>query len=42
VRAALLDHFVSAQQYGLRDSKAKRLGGFHIDDELEFRWLLDR
>src|SRR5262249_9589921 len=36
------DHLVGAQQEGIRDRQAERLGGGQIDDELESRWLLDR
>ena len=31
-----MDHLVSAQQDGLRHSKAERLGGLEVHDHLEF------
>src|SRR5947208_13433778 len=37
----LLDHFVGAYQYCLRNREAKCLGGFEIHDELEGHRLLD-
>ncbi|HYP36386.1 MAG TPA: hypothetical protein VEQ62_08590, partial [Stellaceae bacterium] len=36
------DHLVSAGEERRWHSNAKRLGGFHIDDQLETSWLLDR
>src|SRR5207248_11004618 len=43
VRATpLLNHFVSAQQHGLRNREAERLGSLHVDDELELGRLFDR
>ena len=33
---ALLNHLVRAQQQRLRDGQAERLGGFKIDDQVEF------
>src|SRR5215469_6895677 len=40
--AALFDYLVGAGEECRRHSNAKRLGGFHIDDQLETSWLLDR
>src|SRR5262245_51880139 len=37
----LLDHLVGAQQKGFRDGQAEGLGRRQIDDELEFRRLLN-
>jgi hypothetical protein len=36
-----LDHLVSGRQQRFRDGEAERLGGFEVDDEFEFRRLLD-
>src|SRR5262249_8301450 len=36
------NHLVSAGEQRRWHSNAKRLGGFHIDDQLETSWLLDR
>src|SRR5262249_55598742 len=36
------DHLVGAGEERRWHSNAKRLGGFHIDDQLETSWLLDR
>ena len=41
VEHALVDHLVRPQQQRLRDREAERLGGLEIDDQLEFRRLLD-
>jgi hypothetical protein len=41
-RRPLLDHLVGGGQQRLRDGKAERLGGLEIDDEINFRNLLDR
>jgi hypothetical protein len=38
----LLDHLVGEQQNRLRDNKAKRLGGFEVDHQLDARGLLHR
>jgi hypothetical protein len=38
----LLDHRVSGGQQRFRDGEAERLGGFEVDDEIEFGRLLDR
>src|SRR5262249_33664090 len=38
----LLDHLIRPQQQRRRDGEAERLGGLEIDDEIEFRGLLDR
>src|SRR5271167_1834180 len=40
--ASLLDHLVGGRQQSFRDGKAERLGGFEVDDKLNFRSLLDR
>jgi hypothetical protein len=40
--ARLFDHLVGAGEERRWHSNAKRLGGFHIDDQLETSWLLDR
>src|SRR5262249_3303587 len=37
-----LDHLVGAGEERRWHSNAKRIGGFHIDDQLETSWLLDR
>jgi hypothetical protein len=39
---ALLYDLIRPQQQRRRNGKAERLGGFEVDDELEFRRLLDR
>ena len=36
------DHLVGAGEQRRWHTNAKRLGGFHIDDQLETSWLLDR
>src|SRR5258708_17333542 len=41
-QACLFDHLVGAGEERRWHSNAKRLGGFHIDDQLETSWLLDR
>jgi hypothetical protein len=38
----LFDYFVGAQQNGLRDHKAERLGGLEIEDQLELGRQLHR
>src|SRR5437588_5942130 len=40
--AHLLDHLVGAAGQWKRNVNGKRLGGFHVDDQLNFRGLLDR
>ena len=40
--AALLDHFVGAVENRERDCQTERLGGLEIDDQFDFRGLLDR
>src|ERR1700738_3016328 len=35
------DDLVGAGEDGWRDGEAERRGGFEINDQLEFRWLLD-
>jgi hypothetical protein len=42
MRGVSLDHLVARLQEWLRDSEAKRLRSFEIDDELVFGRLLDR
>jgi len=37
-----LDHLVRGRQQRFRDGEAERLGGLEVDDEFEFRGLLDR
>ena len=39
--AFLLDHFIGADQQRLRDGEAQRFGGLAVDDQFEFRRLLD-
>src|SRR5258707_6357605 len=41
-RGASFNHLVGAGEERRWHSNAKRLGGFHIDDQLETSWLLDR
>jgi hypothetical protein len=41
-QACLFDHLVGAGEERRWHSNAKRIGGFHIDDQLETSWLLDR
>ncbi len=36
----LLDHLIGASEQRLRDRKSERLGGVHIDKQLEFGRLL--
>src|SRR5438876_189269 len=38
----LLDHLIGAGEEGFGNRKADRLRGFDIDDQLEFRRLLNR
>jgi hypothetical protein len=38
----LLNYLVGGRQQRLRDRKAERLGGFEVDDHLDFHRLLDR
>src|SRR2546422_10998760 len=40
--AGSLIHLVCSQQHRLRNREAERLGGLHVDHELELRRLLDR
>jgi hypothetical protein len=37
----LFDHLVGGYLQALRHREAKRLGGFEVDDQFEFRRLLD-
>jgi hypothetical protein len=37
-----LDYLVGCRQQRFRDGEAERLGGLEIDDQFEFRGLLDR
>src|SRR6516165_10438597 len=37
-----LDHLVGAANQRQRDAEGERLGGLHVDDELDFGRLLDR
>src|SRR5262249_57652178 len=41
-RGHLFDHLVSAEQDRLRHIEAERFGGLAIEDELEFRYPLNR
>ena len=40
-RVHLLDHLVGGRESIQRDIDAEHLGGLEVDDELEFRGLLD-
>src|SRR5262249_61381015 len=39
---SLFDHLVGASEQRRWHSNTKRVGGLHIDDQLETSWLLDR
>ncbi|SRR6266568_4497220 len=39
--AVSLDHLVRAAKQQRRDVEAERLGGLHVNDQLDFRGLLD-
>jgi hypothetical protein len=39
---ALFDDLVRPQHQRRRDRQPERIGGVHVDDQLEFRGLLDR
>ena len=41
VEHGLLDDLVGSDQEGLRNCQSQRLGGLEVDDEFEFRWVLD-
>jgi hypothetical protein len=40
--ASLFDHLVSAAEQRDRESDAERVGGFEVDDQLNFTYLLNR
>jgi len=40
--AALFDHLISAVEDRERDRHTERLGGLEIDDQFDFRGLLNR
>jgi hypothetical protein len=40
--AVLFDHFVGNGEHAWRDCEAERLGGLHVDDQLELGWQLHR
>jgi hypothetical protein len=40
--AASFDYLVGDCEHFIWNDKAKRPGGFAVDDEIEFGWLLDR
>src|SRR6516162_8871612 len=40
-RPALFSHLVGDGEQRLRNIETERFGGFEIDDELKFGWLLD-
>src|SRR5882762_3591640 len=37
-----LNHLIGSGEQRLRHGKAEHLGGFEVDHQLEFGWLLDR
>src|SRR5215471_13392487 len=41
-RFTSLDHLVDAANHRQRDGEGERLGGLHVDNELDFGRLLDR
>jgi hypothetical protein len=42
ILSQLSDDFVSPRQHVRRNSKAELLGGFQVDNELQFGWLFNR
>jgi hypothetical protein len=41
-KPGLLDRFVGNSEHAWRDCEAERLGGLHVDDQLELGWQLHR
>ena len=41
-KGSLFDHLVGATLHRLRHGNAERLGGLEVDDQFDFRCLLDR
>src|SRR5215469_16835659 len=42
VKTSLFNHLVSDAKQSRREAEAECLGGFEVDYQLEFGWLLDR